>query len=89
MPEYQDLLINFQTRVSQHLTTPGNLPFDKWRAYRTEAREEEGGPYRFLDGDILERFLDMNEAKQESVCQGLGTSVERMRNIVEELKRMH
>jgi DNA damage-binding protein 1 len=87
-PQYQDLLINFQTRVTGHIETLGDIKFEDWRAYRTEARESDG-PFRFLDGEILSRFLDMPEKMQDEVCEGLGPSTENMRNIVEELRRLH
>ena len=88
MPKYQDLLINFQTKLSSCIKTPGRLSFEKWRSFRNQSRESEG-PFRFLDGEMLERFLDLTEVKQDDVCKGLGPSVEEMRNIVEELRRLH
>ncbi|GKT93418.1 hypothetical protein Ct61P_11268 [Colletotrichum tofieldiae] len=59
-----------------------------WRGFRNAKRAAEG-PFRFVDGELIERFLDLDETKQEAVIQGLGPTVESMRNLVEELKRMH
>ncbi|PHH87622.1 hypothetical protein CDD83_8619 [Cordyceps sp. RAO-2017] len=87
-PQNQDLLITFQSRLQEYIYAPGNIDFDLWRAFRSQAREGNG-PYRFVDGEMVERFLDLDEAKQELVCDGLGPSVEDMRNMVEELRRMH
>ncbi|KAM0258586.1 hypothetical protein ACHAQJ_003757 [Trichoderma viride] len=87
-PKYQDLLMTFQSRLQEYISTPGNLSFDLWRAFRNQNREGEG-PYRFVDGEMIERFLDLDESKQELVCEGLGPSVEDMRNLIEELRRMH
>ena len=87
-PEYQDLLLNFQTRLQDYIHAPGNISFEVWRAFRNESRDAEG-PFRFIDGEMIERFLDIDEGKQELVCEGLGPSVEDMRNIIEELRRMH
>ncbi|KAF7534017.1 hypothetical protein G7Z17_g13430 [Cylindrodendrum hubeiense] len=87
-PQYQDLLMTFQSRLEQYIHAPGNIAFKAWRAFRNESREGDG-PYRFIDGEMVERFLDMDEGKQELVCEGLGPSVEDMRNMVEELRRMH
>ncbi|KAG8166430.1 hypothetical protein KVR01_002119 [Diaporthe batatas] len=84
----QDLLMRFQSRLADRIRTPGDIPLDKYRSFRNAEREGEG-PFRFLDGEVLERFLDMDEETQQEVCHGLGPSVEDMRNIVEELKRMH
>ncbi|KAG6013037.1 hypothetical protein E4U54_007164 [Claviceps lovelessii] len=87
-PEYQDLLLNFQTRLQDYVHAPGNISFELWRAFRNESRDAEG-PFRFIDGEMIERFLDIDEEKQELVCEGLGPSVEDMRSIIEELRRMH
>jgi len=87
-PGSEKLLMDFQDRLVQHVDTPGELNFDGWRAYRGEHRTGEK-PYRFLDGEILERFLDLNESQQEVICEGLGPSAEEMRNYVEELRLLH
>lgn len=87
-PKYQDLLMTFQSRLQEYISTPGNLSFDLWRAFRNQSREGEA-PFRFVDGEMIERFLDLDEGKQELVCEGLGPSVEDMRNLIEELRRMH
>lgn len=84
----QDLLLRFQTRMAQAVETVGQLSFDAYRAFRTRERMA-AEPLRFIDGELLERFLDMDEDTQEAVCEGLGPSVEDMRNNIEELKRMH
>lgn len=87
-PKFQDLLITFQARLQDYIYAPGNIDFYLWRAFRNQAREGHG-PYRFVDGEMVERFLDLDEETQELVCDGLGPSVEDMRNLVEELRRMH
>ncbi|KAG6183092.1 hypothetical protein E4U25_003974 [Claviceps purpurea] len=87
-PQYQDVLLDLQTRLQGYIHAPGNISFELWRAYKSESRDAEG-PLRFIDGEMIERFLDMDEGKQELVCEGLGPSVEDIRNMVEELRRMH
>ncbi|KAK1241340.1 hypothetical protein MKX08_001314 [Trichoderma sp. CBMAI-0020] len=87
-PKYQDLLMTFQSRLQEYISTPGNLSFDLWRAFRNQSIEGKA-PFRFVDGEMIERFLDLDEGKQELVCEGLGPSVEDMRNLIEELRRMH
>jgi DNA damage-binding protein 1 len=42
-----------------------------------------------VDGELIERFLDVDEEVQVEICRGLGPSVEDVRNLVEELKRLH
>lgn len=80
--------MTFQSRMEEYIHVPGNIEFKLWRSFRNDNRESEG-PFRFIDGEMIERFLDMDEGKQELVCEGLGPSVEDMRNLIEELRRMH
>jgi len=87
-PHAQDLLLRFQAKLSTVIETAGDIEFGSYRAFRNAEREGDG-PFRFLDGELLERFLDMDEETQKQICQGLGPSVEDMRNTVEELRRMH
>lgn len=89
----QDLLLRFQDKLAAVIKTVGELDFNSYRAFRNAERgpETDGttGPVRFLDGELLERFLDVDETTQKEICEGLGPSVEQMRNMVEELRRMH
>ncbi|RYP60331.1 hypothetical protein DL769_008163 [Monosporascus sp. CRB-8-3] len=87
-PQYQDLLIRFQTRLADVVETTGNILFSQYRSFRNEERESDG-PFRFVDGELLERFLDVDEERQREIVEGLGPDVEAMRNLVEELKRLH
>lgn len=84
----QDLLLRFQTRMAEAVEMTGDIFFSQWRSFRNEERESDG-PHRFVDGELLERFLDLGEEAQEEIVTGLGPDVEAMRNLVEELKRLH
>jgi DNA damage-binding protein 1 len=68
--------------------TLGNIDFNSYRSFKSES-VESAEPFRFVDGELVERFLDVEEAVQEEICQGLGPSMEDVRNLVEELKRLH
>ena len=87
-PQAQDLLLRFQAKLATVIKTAGGIEFNSYRAFRNGEREGDG-PFRFVDGELLERFLDVDEKTQADICQGLGPSVEDMRNLVEELRRMH
>lgn len=87
-PHAQDLLLRFQARLAEVVETTGKIRFGPYRAFRNAEREGDG-PFRFLDGELLERFLDVDEATQRAICHELGPTVEDMRNMVEELRRMH
>jgi DNA damage-binding protein 1 len=45
-------------------------------------------PLRFVDGELVERFLDLSTEVQESVVEGLGVEVEEVREVVEGLRRL-
>lgn len=81
--------MRLQSRLasSDLVTTLGNLPFSSYRAFRNSKREADE-PYRFVDGELIERFLDLSEVDQEVVCEGLGPEVEDVRSLVEGLKRL-
>ncbi|KAI2636071.1 mono-functional DNA-alkylating methyl methanesulfonate N-term-domain-containing protein [Xylaria nigripes] len=87
-PKYQDLLMRFQNKLGDVVETTGNIDFSRYRSFRNQERESDG-PFRFVDGELLERFLDCDEKQQEEICEGLGPNAEAMRTLVEELKRMH
>lgn len=80
--------MNLQERLEDCVGTLGNIPFRNYRSFRNAEREADG-PVRFIDGEFIERFLDMDEETQTLVCQDLGPGVEDVRNLVEELKNMH
>ncbi|KAL5352125.1 hypothetical protein ACLOAV_002070 [Pseudogymnoascus australis] len=86
-PASQDLLLRLQQRLAENVETPGNIPFATYRSFRNAERETEE-PYRFIDGELIERFLDLDEERQEVVCKGLA-KVEEVRDLVEGLRRMH
>jgi DNA damage-binding protein 1 len=70
------------------VVAPGDLEFAKYRAFKNQVREEEE-PMRFVDGELIERFLDVDESVQRKAVEGLGVDVEEVRGIVEGLRRMH
>ncbi|KAK0715554.1 mono-functional DNA-alkylating methyl methanesulfonate N-term-domain-containing protein [Lasiosphaeris hirsuta] len=87
-PHAQDLLLRFQAKLATVIQTVGHIEFRDYRSFRNGERQGDG-PFRFLDGELLERFLDVDEETQQEICQGLGPSVEDLRNMVEELRRLH
>jgi DNA damage-binding protein 1 len=80
--------MNLQAKLAQYVEDVGNLGFEQWRAFCNQKKEDDG-PFRFLDGEMLERFLDLSGSTQEEVCEGLGPSAEEFRNMIEELRRLH
>jgi DNA damage-binding protein 1 len=90
-PEYMDLLMSFQAKLAACVESPGEISFAKYRASNLDVphgEKKRTEPWRFVDGELLERFLDMSEPRQEVLCEELGKTAEYMRGIVERLRRM-
>ncbi|KAF2473956.1 uncharacterized protein BDR25DRAFT_257002 [Lindgomyces ingoldianus] len=87
-PSYQNLIMTLQSNLAELIHSPGDIPFSKFRAYKNQVREEEE-PYRFVDGDLIERFLDESGEVQQKAIEGLGMDVESVRGMVEGLRRLH
>lgn len=55
-------------------------------------REEEE-PFRFVDGELVEKFVDCPPMVQEEICEelvsgGMNVEVEEVRELVEGLRRL-
>jgi DNA damage-binding protein 1 len=64
------------------------MNFAKFRAFKNQVRSEEE-PMRFVDGELIERFLDCEEDVQKKAIDGLGVELEDIRSLVEGLRRLH
>ncbi|KAI9840202.1 MAG: hypothetical protein M1838_004177 [Thelocarpon superellum] len=87
-PTKQDLLMRLQGNIARYVDNLGHLPFNKYRAYKSSVRYAEE-PFRFVDGALIEQFLDCDEAMQEQMVSGLGIDAVDVRAMVEGLKRLH
>lgn len=93
-PTHRDLLMRLQAALAPMVSSLGDVPFNTYRAFKNQVREAEE-PYRFVDGELIEGFLDLKEELQESVVGGLGEAgvraggVEGLRELVESLRRLH
>ncbi|KAL8751366.1 MAG: hypothetical protein Q9184_006096 [Pyrenodesmia sp. 2 TL-2023] len=88
----QDLLMRLQAAIAARVQSPGNVPFNTYRAFKNGVREAEE-PFRFVDGELIEKFLDCSTTTQEAICTDLGldkaADVEDIRAMVEGLRRIH
>jgi DNA damage-binding protein 1 len=89
------LLLQLQTNLAKYITSVGGLDFNSWRAFSTPTRVSDE-PYRFVDGDFIERFLELPDDVAEKVVGGTGNqlsaldaSVEEVRSLIEGLKAIH
>lgn len=93
-PSHRDLLMRLQASLAPLVQNLGDVPFNAYRAFKSEVREAEE-PYRFVDGELIEAFLDLEVGVQEDIVEGLGEvgkargGVEGVKELVEGLRRMH
>ncbi|KAH8728800.1 mono-functional DNA-alkylating methyl methanesulfonate N-term-domain-containing protein [Phaeosphaeriaceae sp. PMI808] len=85
---YFDLLITLQSNLGSLVVAPGDMDFARYRAFKSQVREEEE-PNRFVDGELIERFLDCEESVQRKAIEGLTMGLEDVRILVEGLRRLH
>jgi len=83
----QDLLMRMQAVMARYVHSPGDVEFMKYRAFRNQVREEKE-PFRFVDGELIERFLECGEELQQKIVDELGIGLEETRKMVEGLRRL-
>ncbi|RVD84441.1 uncharacterized protein DFL_006190 [Arthrobotrys flagrans] len=95
-PDYFDILMKCQVNMAKVVKGIGDLDFNKYRAYNTKGIQPDE-PFRFVDGELVEKFLDLDEEAMKMVIDGasddensrIECTVGEMKNIVEALKRLH
>lgn len=95
------LLSKLQEKMAAAITSVGNIEHEVYRCFSmehptaTKTKSSEG----FIDGDLVEHFLDLPQDKMEEICKGIkridnqGTevevTVEDVVKLVEDLSRVH
>ncbi|KAM5432742.1 hypothetical protein MferCBS31731_007366 [Microsporum ferrugineum] len=90
-PTYIDLLLRLQAIMASVTVSPGEIPFTKYRAFRTTVRQSDE-PFRFVDGELIERFLGCAPSTQEEIASRLddqNITVASLKEMIDELRRMH
>ena len=91
---YLDLLIQLQSLLAPEVASLGGVPFNDSRAFRNQVAEE-AEPVRFVDGELIEKFLDLPETSQDAIVEDLGDlakskgGIVAVKEMVESLRRMH
>ena len=90
IPSHQDFLMRLQQAIASRAKGLGHMPWNKYRALKTEVQEAEE-PFRFVDGELIEGFLGLEAQEMQEVVGevGMGYDVEKVRAVVEELRLMH
>lgn len=80
--------MRLQASLGERLQSDEGIDFNAYRAFKNDVRETTE-PYRFVDGELIETFLDIGDDEQAAICHRLGPSVEDVRSLVEKLKGLH
>ncbi|BFZ05163.1 hypothetical protein BsWGS_08202 [Bradybaena similaris] len=94
--DFFNFLLDVQNRLSKVIKSVGKIEHSFWRSYFTEQKRDAS--MGFIDGDLIESFLDLNRDKMQEVVQGLqlddgdmkrDATVDDLVKIIEELTRIH
>ena len=81
--------MRLQATMASKLESFGNLPFNEFRGFRNMVRESKE-PYRFVDGELIERFLTCEPSLQEEIVDAVGVmNVHDVTIMIEALRRLH
>lgn len=83
--------MTFQSVLSEFVKSPGYIPFERYRAFKNQVREAEQ-PERFVDGDLIERWLDCSAEIKAEIAERMALGpdgIEQLTGIVDHLRRLH
>lgn len=80
-------LEKLQATLVKFIKGVGSLSHEQWRSFHNDKKTSEAR--NFLDGDLIESFLDLNRSKMEEVAKAMAVPVEELSKRVEELTRLH
>ncbi|KAJ2866660.1 DNA damage-binding protein 1a [Coemansia aciculifera] len=79
------ILDRLQINMAHLLPTPGLWDYDEWRAYASDQRTSRA--FGVLDGDLIERFLDLSPEMQRLVFEGGGVLLDAVRREAAERRK--
>ncbi|EOX96950.1 hypothetical protein QUC31_015915 [Theobroma cacao] len=85
--EQYAFLEKLQSNLRKVIKGVGGLSHEQWRSFNNEKKTVEAK--NFLDGDLIESFLDLSRGKMEEISKAMSVSVEELSKRVEELTRLH
>nr|XP_034896823.1 DNA damage-binding protein 1-like [Populus alba] len=79
-------LEKLQSNLRKVIKGVGGLSHEQWRSFNNEKKTIDAK--NFLDGDLIETFLDLNQSWMEEIGKTMNTTVEELYERVEELARL-
>ena len=65
----------------------GGLKHSEWRSFQNDRKTVDA--HNFVDGDLIEAYLDLSPEKMAGVAEMMEVSVEELSNRVRDLERLH
>ena len=65
--------MRLQATMAGKVESLGNIPFNEFRGFRSMVREAKE-PYRFVDGELIERFLTCEPSVQDEIVKSVGAT---------------
>lgn len=95
--DFYNFLLEVQANLNKVIKSVGKIDHTFWRSFSTERKTEQ--PMGFIDGDLIESFLDLSRDKMQEVVQGIqvddgsgmkkDATVDDLIKIIEEISRIH
>ncbi|ACO65083.1 predicted protein [Micromonas commoda] len=87
--EQFEFLSALQAALNKTVSGVGGLSHDAWRSFQNEHRHRaKDGARGFVDGDLIESFLDLRPEKAREVAAAVKLSVDELTRRVEDLQRL-
>ncbi|KAA8519402.1 hypothetical protein F0562_013658 [Nyssa sinensis] len=80
-------LEKLQANLRKVIKGVGGLSHEQWRSFYNEKKTVDAK--NFLDGDLIESFLDLGRSRMEEISKAMSVPVEELMKRVEELTRLH
>mmetsp|Transcript_40860 Transcript_40860/g.132369 ORF Transcript_40860/g.132369 Transcript_40860/m.132369 type:complete len:202 (+) Transcript_40860:999-1604(+) len=80
-------LAKVQTALARVVKGVGGLSHASWRSFVNDRKTADA--HGFIDGDLIEAFLDLPPRKKEEVVAGLDMTAEQLSRVIEQLARLH
>lgn len=68
-PKMFEFLSDLQFSLSKKIQGVGKIPHASWRSFHSESRTDPSES--FVDGDLIESFLDLSKSDMIAVVSGL------------------
>lgn len=88
-PAIYEFFLALQNAMATLIPGVGGLSHADWRAMTQETPPSTAPAKNFVDGDLIERFLDLSMAQMSKVSSMVSVPVDELVQKVEEMQRLH